>query len=90
MTTLVQALSDGFAALATKLGEVQGHAAAWQRVRVAHGPVVYVQEARLGAWRIRRIDAVGTVSVATDAGSNAGLDAAQAWADRAALAYTDA
>lgn len=49
---------------------------------------VYIQETRFGAWRIRKIDASGVVTVSSSIDApNANKTAAQAWVDRTTLAY---
>lgn len=91
MTTLVQALQDGFAALGLLLGRMHGDIG-WRQAQVGHagtwGTMIYVQETRDTTWRIKRIDSAGllTLSYSTDA-LNAGLTAAQAWTVKEELAY---
>lgn len=91
MTTLVQAISDGFAAVGTKLGQMYADMG-WRRLSVASdgswGGAIYILEQRSGAWRIRKIAADGTASLSASVDSgNAGLTQATAWAQRTSLIY---
>lgn len=91
MTTLVQALQDGFAALGTLLGKVHTDIG-WRQTQAWHagtwGATIYVQETRGTQWRIKRINGAGMVamSYSTDP-LNAGLTAVQAWTSREGLIY---